>query len=217
MINNVNEAINIVLTIFIFYYLMNNIFEIDIFKSSLQENFINTLLNKLNNLTPLNFLKENLTQPSIIKPKLLKNRQKSITKSGNSNKVSKTDTEYMLEQEIKNHLDNVIENYDKYKLSDSSSKSVDGVDSNNEYITSDYKPFSNNIDKINKQLSMDFEKIDDYNEIKLNVGEPIKNNTTDINANEYSVNTYTNENSLSGGNDFGVDASNIETHSYAGI
>lgn len=196
---------------------MNNIFEIDIFKSSLQENFINTLLNKLNNLTPLNFLKENLTQPSIIKPKLLKNRQKSITKSGNSNKVSKTDTEYMLEQEIKNHLDNVIENYDKYKLSDSSSKSVDGVDSNNEYITSDYKPFSNNIDKINKQLSMDFEKIDDYNEIKLNVGEPIKNNTTDINANEYSVNTYTNENSLSGGNDFGVDASNIETHSYAGI
>ena len=217
MINNVNEAINIVLTIFIFYYLMNNIFEIDIFKSSLQENFINTLLNKLNNLTPLNFLKENLTQPSIIKPKLLKKRQKSITKSGNSNKVSKTDTEYMLEQEIKNHLDNVIENYDKYKLSDSSGQSVDGVDSNNEYITSDYKPFSNNIDKINKQLSMDFEKIDDYNEIKLNVGEPIKNNTTNINANEYSVNTYANENSLSGGNDFGVDASNIETHSYAGV
>ena len=197
MIKNLNEAINMILTIGIFYYLMNDVFKINPFDFHVKENFVLPFINLVKN-TIFNTKIDQFTQKKSAKTKI---KSKKVPKN---NKIDQT----AMKEEMSNHLNNIIEHYDQ-QIEDEDNEvnevdEVDEVDEVNEenevyeinednvvdnvsnnvldndcsnaniaYINSNYKP-NGRVEMVIDYTTRDSSTIKDLVETKLNVGEPIQ-------------------------------------------
>lgn len=185
MIKNLNEAINMILTIGIFYYLMNDVFKINPFDFHVKENFVLPFINLVKN-TIFNTKIDQFTQKKTAKTKI---KSKKVPKN---NKIDQT----AMKKEMSNHLNNIIEHYDQ-QIDDEDNKvnEVDEVNEINEdnvidnvtsnvldndcsnaniaYINSNYKP-NGRVEMVIDYTTRDSSTIKDLVETKLNVGEPIQ-------------------------------------------
>ena len=208
MIKNINEIVNIVLTIFIFYYLMNNVFHINPFESTnnLNKDFFTS---RLNSLIPT-FLKQsaNIQEKfSNIKESLehVDNKVDKIQKEIHDNKDVVKTPDSDMKSDMIDHLNQVINEHDK------TTKEC----SDDDYIYSNYIPSSKD-GIVEKYSNMDSSQISNLVKMNLDVGEVkkvksdgitnIPNYKTDNDSNAFvnNMNSYCNENQLSGGDISGL-------------
>ena len=104
MIKNLNQAINMILTIGIFYYLMNDVFKINPFDFQVKENLVLPFFNLVKN----SIFKTKIDQFTQKKSAKTKIKSKKVPKN---NKIDQT----AMKEEMSNHLNNIIEHYDQQK------------------------------------------------------------------------------------------------------
>ena len=222
MFKNLNEAINIALTIFIFYYLINNVFKISLLNdsSSLKETFISNITSTLfKDLT--HSIKENLES---LNNNLASVNSKvdSLKKETKTNKVEKKPEKKKCDMtdDMIEHLNQVIEDHDE------SIKKIKKEECNsNEYIYSNYQP-SSKADDVKEITSVNSSQVKNLVEMKLDVGEKKKvssdpvsdspNYKTDNESNAYvnNMTSYCNENQMSGGDMEGIYAFDNEVSEF---
>lgn len=232
MLKNINEAINIVLTIFIFYYLMNHVFHITLFdvSPSLKENFFTKLVNQLTYPLFGNIrypIKEHLANikntlgtvdNKLDKLDTVNSKLDKVDKEMNQKK-SDTNTCEMADDMVE-HLNQIIEDHD-----DAIQKTKNEECNSNEYIYSNYKPSSKS-DDVKEYTTVDSSQLKNFIEMKMDVGKIKKvssdnisnspNYKTDVESNAYvnNMNSYCNENQLSGGNINGIYAYDNEVSEF---
>jgi len=226
MLKNKNEAINIVLTIFIFYYLMNHVFQISLLNVSpnLKENFITKYVHQLipslfGNMTFS--IKENLENLNKTL-KTVNNKIDTLKQKSKNIKIKKKsyDETCDMADDMVEHLNQVIEDHDE-----SIQKTKNEECNSNEYIYSNYKPSSKS-DDVKEYTTVDSSQLKDIVEMNLNVGNIKKvspdsisnspNYKTDSESNAYVNNTtsYCDENQLSGGDMNGIYAYDTEVSEF---
>lgn len=229
MFKNLNEAINIVLTIFIFYYLINHVFKISLLdgSTSLKENFITKITN---NITSTLF--KDLTHS--IKENLESLNNNLMTVNSKVNSLKKETTTKKIEKKVDKkscdmtddmieHLNQVIEDHDE------SIKKIKKEECNsNEYIYSNYQPSSKS-DDVKEFTTVNSSQIENMVEMNLDVGEKKKVSTdpvsdspnykTDNESNAYvnNMTSYCDENQMSGGDMEGIYAFDNEVSEFGSL
>jgi hypothetical protein len=214
--------------------MLTNVFNINLMNSSSvsSEPFISKIMNNINNLLNIkeNFNITNLVDnmdDKVLNKDLLEEVSKKVVKKV-VKKVSDNafeESTNKLKEDMVSHLDSIIETFDNVN----DNKKDKDCDNSDEFIYSNYVP-DNKDAVVDDYTTRSSSSINNYVEMNLNTGSPkeipldsvskIPNSKTDISTNLYvdnNLNSYDNENNMSGGDMSGLYPFDNEVTNFSGL